>query len=49
MKKLVKYDITFEIKEDYISVLEDVLKCLRWINRQHNVGFNPIRFKKLNQ
>ena len=49
MKKLVKakYYITLEIKEDYISVLEEVLRCLCWINRKYNIGIEPIKFKKL--
>lgn len=47
-RKLIKYNLIIEIREDYISVLEDILKCLKWLDRQHYLGFKPISFFKLN-
>lgn len=40
-----KIYITLEIKESYIDILKDILRCLRWIDSQNNIGFRISNFR----
>lgn len=46
-EKIEKYNVTFEIKDDYIDIFEDILQWLYWINKHHDIGIKPSRLKKL--
>ena len=45
MTKKRKIYITIEIRESYIDILKDILRCLRWIDIQNNIGFRIINFR----